>query len=336
MSFYRSIRLAIACAVLATFAFGGSALAQTIELKLSHFVPPNHTFHKWAVAWAEQVAKESNGRLKITIYPNGQLVGPPNRQFDAARNGITDMAWVLHGVTPGRYAMTELGNLPFTWPSSGSDSAHTGPRMTELASYLAAEHVGLHILYMAVANPVVVYTTVPVHRLADFKGMKIRYAGVQNKSLLDSIGAVPLLVPPPESQDALAKGIVQGAMFPHEAGVAYDLGSVAKYAVEPPIATATFAFVMNAGKYNSLPADLKAIIDRTTGMAGATSFGKAWTQAEVDGRAQLIAKGLQITTLPPEDVAKMKEGIKPLVESAIGALEKDGKPARKFYEAYTK
>jgi TRAP-type C4-dicarboxylate transport system substrate-binding protein len=317
--------------------FGGAAQAQTVELKLSHFVPPNHTFHKWAVAWAAQLEKESNGRLKVTVYPNGQLVGPPNRQFDAARNAITDIAFTLHGVTPGRYAMTELANLPFTWPKAGHSSAVTSKRMTELApAYLTAEHQGLRILYMAVANPVVFYTTVPVRRIEDFKGLKIRYAGVQNKSLVDSLGAVPLLVPPPESQDALNKGIVQGAMFPHEAGVSYDLGAVAKYAVEPPVSTATFAVVMNPAKYNSLPADLKAIIDRTTGVAGAESFGKAWVEAEKHGRDLLISKGLQILTLSPEDTEKMKKGMAAHVEQAIAALEKDGKPARKFYEEYTK
>ena len=154
------IRLAKAVALAAVLlgsALAGGAQAQTIELKLSHFIPPNHTFHKWALAWGEQLDKESNGRLKLTIYPNGQLVGPPNRQFDAARNGITDMAFVLHGVTPGRYPMTELVNLAFAWPKAGSGSAVTSKRMTELApTYLAKEHEGLHILCMAVAMPIVV------------------------------------------------------------------------------------------------------------------------------------------------------------------------------------
>jgi TRAP-type C4-dicarboxylate transport system substrate-binding protein len=139
MRLFRSI----AVAALATFAALSpqAARAQTIELKLSHFIPPNHTFHKWALAWADQLAKESNGRLKITIYPNGQLVGPPNRQFDAARNGIVDMAFVLHGVTPGRYPMTELVNLAFSWPKAGSGSSVTSKRLTELApQYLAKEH----------------------------------------------------------------------------------------------------------------------------------------------------------------------------------------------------
>ena len=72
---------------------------------------------------------------------------------------------------------------------------------------------------------------------------------MQNKYLIDALGAVPLLVPPPELQDALAKGIVECAMFPLEASLAYDLGSVAKFAIVPGVATATFAMVMNPAKY---------------------------------------------------------------------------------------
>ena len=95
MRAFRFIRVAAVAAMLAAATFAGSARAQTIELKLSHFVPPQHAFHKWVTAWAEKIEKESGGRLHFTIYPNGQLVGPPQRQLDAARNGITDIAWVL-------------------------------------------------------------------------------------------------------------------------------------------------------------------------------------------------------------------------------------------------
>ena len=177
------------------------AQAQTIDLKLSHFVPPQHAFHKWAVEWAKRLEDESNGRLKITIYPNGQLVGPPNRQFDAARNGVTDIAFTLHGVTPGRYPMTELANLPFTWPSEGALCSVMGKRMTELApKYLAQEHVGLHILFMTMANPIVIYSKVPIKTTDDFKGLKIRYASITNKNMLDALGATTMLIPPPDSR----------------------------------------------------------------------------------------------------------------------------------------
>ena len=111
MSLYRIVTAFVLAATIA-FAAQPARADDPIVLKLSHFVPPQHAFHKWVVGWAEKIEKESGGRLKFEIYPNGQLVGPPNRQFDAARNGITDIAWCLHGVTPGRYPMTELANLP--------------------------------------------------------------------------------------------------------------------------------------------------------------------------------------------------------------------------------
>jgi TRAP-type transport system periplasmic protein len=337
MSACRALMVGAWSVVIAWAALASPASAQTVELKISHFVPPNHTFHKWASAWAEKLAKESGGRLKFTIYPNGQLVGPPNRQFDAARNAITDMAFVLHGVTPGRYSATELGNLPFSWPKAGSGSATTSRRLAELGpAYLAKEHQGLHILFLAVANPVVYYSKVPIRSIGDFKGMKIRYGGVQNKYLLDALGATPLLVPPPESQDALAKGIVEAAMFPHEAAVSYDLGTVAKYAVEPGVSTATFAFVMNPAKYESLPADLKALIDKYSGPAAAEDFGKAWEVAEKEGREKEIAQGVQILTLPAGDVEKMKTLMAPHIEQAIAAVDKEGKRGRKFFEEYTR
>ncbi len=328
---------AFALAAAVMLGVSNSRADEPIVLKLSHFVPPQHAFHKWVVGWTQKIEQESGGRLKFEIYPNGQLVGPPNRQFDAARNGITDIAFCLHGVTPGRYPMTELANLPFTWPSAGVDLAEMGKRMTELApKYLAAEHQGLHILWMQMANPVVIYSKTPIKTLDDFKGKKIRYASITNKFMLESVGAVPMLVPPQESQDALAKGVVDGAGFPHEAGFAYDLVSVSPYALDPPLASATFAMVMNPAKYASLPADLKAILDKESGVAGAMSFGKAWQDFDKFARETEIKKGLQITTLSPADVAKMKELAKPIIEKAIDEQEKAGKPAREFFAAYTK
>jgi len=337
MSLLKTIK---ACALVAGIALAGSpAWAQeTITLKLSHFVPPQHAFHKWVVQWTEKIEKESGGRLKFEIYPNGQFVGPPNRQFDAARNGIVDIAWCIHGVTPGRYPMTELANLPFTFPSTGVDLPEMAKRLTELApKYLAAEHTGLHILFMNQAPPVTLYSKEPIKTLADYKGKKIRYASITNKQMLEALGAAPMLIPPSDASDAISKGIVEGAMFPHEAGLAYDLASIVKYNIEPPVASATFAMVMNPAKYNSLPADLRAILDREAGVTGGMSFAAAYQAQEKFARElETSKKGLQILTLSAADVAKMKELSRPIVDSAIADLEKQGKPAKEFFAAYTK
>jgi TRAP-type C4-dicarboxylate transport system substrate-binding protein len=111
---------------------------------------------------------------------------------------------------------------------------------------------------------------------------------------------------------------------------------VVKYAIEPPVASATFAFVMNPAQYNSLPPDLRAILDKEAGVNGAMSFGKAWQDFEKFARDTEIKKGLEIITLPDGEVAKMKAISKEIVEKAISEQEKAGRPAREFFAAYTK
>ncbi len=87
----RSIKTAALSLGAVWLLFAGAATAQTIELKVSHFLPPNHTFQKALLAWGDELEKASNGKLKLTIYPAAQL-GPPPRQFDIARSGVVDIA----------------------------------------------------------------------------------------------------------------------------------------------------------------------------------------------------------------------------------------------------
>lgn len=329
----RTVLLGGACAVIAS----RPASAETIELKVSHFLPPNHTFQKAMVMWGDDLEKQSAGRLKLRIYPAGQLGGGPNRQFDAARNGVVDIAISLHGATPGRYPTTELASLPFAAPSAGNKSTVTSRRLSELApEYLAKEHEGLRILWMAITPPLMFHSKAPIKTIADFKGKRIRYAGVQFKNIIDSLGAVPLLVPPQETQDGLAKGIIDAATFPYEGAASFDIATVAKYTLEPGVSAATFGVVMNPGRYASLPDDLKALIDKTTGPEAAASFGAMWDEAESAGKAAMLAKGTQVSVLAPDQLDQMKAIFRPQLDAAVTEVENQGKPGRKFFTAYLK
>jgi TRAP-type transport system periplasmic protein len=329
----RTFALTGACALITS----RSASAQTAELKVSHFLPPNHTFQKAMMAWSDDIEKQSAGRLKLRIYPAGQLGGGPNRQFDAARNGVVDIAISLHGATPGRYAMTELASLPFASPSAGNTSTVGSRRLSELApDYLSKEHEGLRILWMAVTPPLMFHSKAPIRNIADFKGKRVRYAGVQFKNIIDSLGAVPLLVPPQETQDGLAKGIIDAATFPYEGAASFDIATIAKYTLEPGISAATFAVVMNPAKYGSLPDDLRTLINNTTGPEAAARFGAMWDEAEHEGKASMLAKGTQVSTLAEDQLRQMKGIFEPQVEAAVSEVEKQGKPGSQFFAAYLK
>ena len=336
MSCGRIVTKATTAAAIA-FALIGAAAAQTIELKISHFLPPNHAFHKFVTVWAEKLEKDSGGKLKFQIYPAGQLGGGANRQFDSARNGVVDIAFSTHGATPGRFPLTELMSLPFATPATGATSESMSRRATELSDkYLAKEHQGLRILFLAVTSPLKVHSIAPIMSVEDLKGKKIRFLGIQLKNVIDAVGGVPVPVPPPETQDALAKGIVEAATFPHEGASSFDLGTVVKYSLEPGISSATFAMVMNPAKYNSLPPDLKSLIDKSVGPAAAQAFGALWDKAEVAGKNSMTAKGVKQNTLPAAEIEKFKALVAPQVEAALADAERKGLPARAFYQDYMK
>lgn len=313
-----------------------SARAEPITLKVSHYLPPNHTFHRELMTWGDSLNDQSQGQLTVNIFPASQL-GPVNRQFDMVRNGVVDIAVGLHGATPGRFPMTDLVSLPYSTPKGGSNSGLTSRRLTELApTYLAAEHAGMKILWMAVTNPLLFHTSKrQIVTVDDFKGLRIRYAGEQFAQIIPLLGAAPLAVPPAETADSLAKGIIDAATFPYEACQSFDLGGVLKYSLEPGVSTATFAVAMNPNKFKALPPELQQLIDKTTGPAMAEHFGSAFDVSEKMGRDYMQAKGVQISKLSDIELSRVKEILAPLKGKALAEFEKAGKPGKAFLDAYT-
>lgn len=326
-------RMTTTLAAIAALATGWSSAASAETLRVSSFLPPNHTFNRAIAAWGEELSAATNGELQVEIFPAGQL-GPPPRQFDLVRSGGADIAIILHGATPGRFPMSELAGLPLTHPSAGLDSAITSRRLTELApDYLAAEHEGTHILWMAVTPPLKVHlTTADPSDLSTLNGLRIRYAGTIWQQIIEAMGASPVPVPPAESADAMSRGIVDGASFPFEATQAFDLAPVTRYSMEPGLASATFALVMGDAAYDRLTPEQQALIDSTTGPDRAQWYGAMWDEGEMAGRQYMVDAGVTIVTLSDEQVGSLTEAFSGIVSQAVSTV---GGQAQAFVDAYT-
>ena len=331
----RSHALGLALVLALGMAGNSAARAEVIELKLSHYLPPNHTVHKFLEAWSAELADRSGGRLVLKIFPASQL-GPVQRQFDLARSGQADLAVGLVGATPGRYPLTELANLPFIWPKEGSSSADTSERLTQLApKYLADEFAGVHILWFGVTPTNSLFTARrEIAKLADIQGLKLRFQGEQQAKALRLLGAVPLQVPPGEIADGMSKGVIDGAVFNCEAAESFGLGSIAHYVSQESVFTATLGLVMNAPRYESLPPDLRDVIESTTGAKAAGRLGVRWDAAEQHGREYMLANAAVMKPLPSAELEAMKTKLAPSTEETVQALDKGGKPASAFVADY--
>lgn len=310
--------------------------AQTIELKVSHYLPPVHTIHKDLQRWAEEVEKKSGGRLKLTVFPSGQM-GPLPRQFDLARTGVADIAFFIHGALPGRFPATEVAHLPFMFnrevngESKVLSIADASAIVTSLSSLLEPEHEGTKLLYV-IASPTVSLHLhkKKVHAPKDLAGLRIRHNGYITSAMVTAWGGSPVAMPPSELADAMDKGTLDGMMFNYEAALAFQMAKSIGSVTDLKSSAATFGLVMNKAKYDSLPADLRKIIDETTGVEAARRVGAIYDAAEVAGKKYLEDNKVEIVTPTREEAEQFRKLAAPLAETLINASGEKGKAVTEF------
>lgn len=309
----------------------GTAGAEEVTLKLAHFLPTSSTTHaKFLKPWADRVMAESNGRIKIDIYPAMQLGGKAPQLFDQVRDGVVDLAWTLPGYTPGRFPLVEVFELPFV---TGSAEATSQALWAFYERHLEDEFKDVHPILLHVHAPGALHmTTKPIRTREDLKGMKIRAPSRTINAALKALGAVPVGMPVPEVPEALAKGVVDGAALPYEVTLPLRVHEITRYHTDTGLYTAVFLFAMNRERYESLPADLKAVIDRNSGMALAKLAGRLWDEAEGPGIAKAKELGDQFFSLSEAERASWKVATQPVIDRWIAAAAARGLDGRALYE----
>ncbi len=292
-----------ALGAVAGLAFAGSAMAQTVTLRLHQFLPPQATIPaKAIVPWAQKIEAESGGRIKIQLFHAMQLGGTPPQLFDQARDGVADITWTVLGYTPNRFNKTEVFELPFM---SGSAEQSSRAIQEYVEKFAMDEFKDVKLLAAHTHGPGLFHTKQPVTGLESLRGMKIRGGSRIINNMLVKLGATPVGMPVPAVTDALSKGTIDGTTIPWEVTPSLKVTELVKnhttFAGAEGLYTQTFALSMNKAAYEKLPADLKKVIDNNSGIETAAFFGRAMDEGDKAGRAIAEKAGNNIVAL---DVAE--------------------------------
>ena len=305
----------------------GDAGAQEVTLKLHHLLPPVAHAHKnMLVPWAERVEKGSNGRIKVEIYPSMQLGGRPPQLADQARDGIVDISWTLPGYTPGRFISTEVFELPFMHASAVA----TTMAINDFVERHSEDFKDYKIIAMHVHAGQAFHSHEPIRTVSDLKGTKIRTPTRTGAWLIEAMGATPIGAPVPKIPEMLSKKIVDSVMIPFEITLPLKVDEMVDYhtILDDPvfsrINTSTFMIVMNRGRYDSLPADLRQVIDDNSGMHIARWLGEIWEAAELPGLKKAAASG-EVIKMSSGEVAKLRAMVEqPVIDRWIADVAKRG------------
>lgn len=316
-------------------ALGACALvqAQEIRAKFGTSLPDSHPQTLGARKFAELVEARTAGRIKVSVYPGGQL-GNDVQMQGALQGGTQEFTAPSTATLTGLVKDFGVLGLPFSFTTEKeADTVLDGPFGRKLLARLPDKGlVGLAYWENGFRN--VTNSKRPIVHAEDIAGLKIRT--MQNSLYIDMFGglganAVPMAVT--ELFPALESRAVDAQENPYTVVHAQKFYDVQKYLSTTGHAYDALVLLVSKKFWDRLaPADQKAVQEAAV---EATAFERK-TSRELNARLrqELVKLGMQINEVSPQEKARMREKLQPVITKHMTGAGED--VAREFFAEINK
>ncbi len=295
--------------------------AGTIQLTYSNFFPPTHIQSQLAEGWCQEVARRTEGRVKVQYFA-GQTLTQANQTYDSVLDGIADIGFSAFAYTRGRFPVMGAIDLPMGYPD-GVTATRVANSIYE--QFLPKELENTQLMYIHAHGAGLIHTRGrAVRTLADLKGLKIRSTGI-SAQMVKALGGTPVPMPMPESYQSLQKGVVDGSANPIETNKGWKLGEVLDYVtLAYPVAyTTSFFVVMNKAKWSSIDPKDQAVI-REINKEWAVKHGEAWDTSDKEGLQFFLDQGNTTVEIDPKEAARWQAAVAPMIDEYARSLDEKG------------
>jgi tripartite ATP-independent transporter DctP family solute receptor len=203
------IRIFAATAIMLLTGCGGES--QVTVLKLAHALDVAHPVHMGMVFMSEKVREYSNGKMRIDIYPGGQL-GAERELIELLQIGSLAMSKVSTAPLEAFVPEMQIFGIPYLF----RDQEHRWKVLNSAIGkrlLLSGEPFFLRGLCYYDAGTRSFYTVnKPIRSPDDLRGMKIRVMkSITAVQMIQTLGGSPTPIPWGELYTALQQGVVDGA-----------------------------------------------------------------------------------------------------------------------------
>lgn len=291
----------------------GPAQSAEFELKISTMFPSTHFIQTLALEpWAQAIEERTDGRVNFTFFPAGSSMGDATRQFDQARSGVVDVSVGIPAIPRGRHPRSVLIELPFTVPDSEIGTC----ALMKVQEEVKPDYPDTHILYLTVTEPSAAHTTERIESLDELAGKRIRTPTPAITAMLEEIGATPVGMPPTEIYESVERGVVDGNIMPWGPVGAFKLWEVLEYHLDAGINPVAMYIVFNQAKYDSLPDDIRQVIDDTSAEFFA-NWGRWWQETDQEAIEAAKANGNEVIPMSDEARAEWQERLQPVIDNYL-------------------
>jgi len=284
-------------------------------------VPVDTTYHKALLMFADEVSKNTGGKLKIEAYPSNQL-GTIKEMLTNVQLGTQAIAaavpaWYSNYVKP-----MDVFTLPFLVASPEKlRAAVDGPFGAKMKGMLETADFKIIGTWLIGARHIITASK-PVHAPADLTGLKIRVIGSQVYiETFRALGASPVALDPTEIYLALQQKVVDGLEFPLPDFIANKMYEVAHCLTLDNHVTDVFFLGMNKAMWNGFSQEEQQIIDAAMKSSNDWQW-KAQPESIEESKTKL--QGLmQVIDLSPIERQKFIDATRPVYAKFEGSIGKD-------------
>jgi TRAP-type C4-dicarboxylate transport system substrate-binding protein len=306
----------------------GPAQAQEVTLRLHQFLPaqavvPTHVLD----VWADRIEEASGGRIEIQRFPAMQLGGAPPQLIDQVLDGTVDIVWTLPGYTPNRFPRTEVFELPFMMANGDAEAMSRAYWQLGEETMMDTDFADVHVLGLWVHGPGVIHSADPITSVDDLAGVSLRAPTRMTNALFSELGATPIGMPVPAVPEALSQGVIDATVIPWEVTAALRVSELVGNHTEFPgdaLYVATFVLAMNQERYDSLPADLQAIIDENSGLEFSAFAGRVMQDYDAPARELAEDRGNAIITLDEAQMTEWRAAADPIISGWVAEMDGAG------------
>ena len=279
----------------------------TYTIRLAHLVPEEQSSHVAAEAFKEKLEAESDGRLTVELYPNGQLYGSDREAIEAVQLGNVEMTIPAVAAMASFNEKFQVFDLPFLFNNNeAAYRALDGELGQELLADL--ENNGMKGLvfgengFRHVSN-----NEGPIESPEDMQGLKMRT--LESPLHTDTFNAFGANASPfafGELYTALQQGTYDAMDCPISLYYTNKFYEVQDYLTLTGHVYAATALLVNNDFYNTLPADLQDLITEAS-EEFRTEQREMAQQQDKEFLDQLEAEGMQINDLTDEQRNQFRE-----------------------------
>jgi len=282
------------CALLMAVAVASSAQAQTLQLRLAHYAAKDHPGSIAGQMFAEGVAKRTQGKIKIALYPENALGSPP-AVLEQSIRGSVDMALPTQGQLGLHIKKFNCVMLPFIFENHAhADKVVDGPFIAWVAPDL--EKIGLVFLanwewgFRNLTN-----SKRPVNTPGDVRGLMVRTPPeLPIRMAMEALGAVVATVDFNDLQKALREGVIDAEENPVAVIYSNRIFDIHKHLAMTGHSYNSMVHVINKAVWDKLSAEQQNIL-REESVAAGTWMRRAVRDAEAEQIEKMKQAGVQVT-----------------------------------------